>query len=145
MKKKVLLAVVSLFLLGYTAETFFFVPVSKAQVQQEQDWKKEFADVCAGTQNAWKGRRFAAQAASVARMTPQQQVAFAEVCAGTQNAMLLSVEELQALVKRCAALEERLDELNGQEGKTERKVYTKRLKMCRDLYQFTLDYMKRQE
>ena len=111
MKKKVLLAVVSLFLLGYTAETFFFVPSFIAHAQQKRDWKQEFA----------------------------------EVCAGTQNAMLLSVEELQALVKRCAALEERLDELNGQEGKTERKVYTKRLKMCRDLYQFTLDYMKRQE
>ena len=70
---------------------------------------------------------------------------FAEVCSGTQNAMLLSVEELQAFVKRCDTLQKRLDELNGQEGKTERKVYTKRLKMCRDLYQFTLDFKKREE
>jgi hypothetical protein len=70
---------------------------------------------------------------------------FAEVCSKTQNAMLLSIAELQDVVKRCDGLQERLEELNGQEGKTERKVYTKRLKMCRDLYQFTLDFKKREE
>ena len=70
---------------------------------------------------------------------------FAEVCSKTQNAMLLSVAELQDVVKRCDGLQERLEEVNGQEGKTERKVYTRRLKMCRDLYQFTLDFKKREE
>lgn len=70
---------------------------------------------------------------------------FAEVCSKTQNAMLFSVGELQAYVTRCDKLQERIDELNGQEGKTERKVYGKRLKMCRELYQFTLDYKKREE
>ena len=70
---------------------------------------------------------------------------FADVCSKTQNAMLLSIDELEAYIKRCDKLQERLDELNGQEGQTEKKVYTKRLKMCRDLYQFTLEYMKKEQ
>jgi hypothetical protein len=65
---------------------------------------------------------------------------FAAVCSKTQNAMTLSVAELKDLIGRCDKLEERLNELDGMKGGTERKVYTKRLKMCKDLYEFTLEY-----
>ena len=65
---------------------------------------------------------------------------FSAVCSKTQDAMTLSVSELKDLIDRCAKLEERLGELDGMQGGTERKVYTKRLKMCSNLYKFTLDY-----
>ena len=51
--------------------------------------------------------------------------------------MDLSAAELKDNIDRCDNLQERINELNGSEGATERKVYTKRLKMCRDLYEFT--------
>lgn len=60
---------------------------------------------------------------------------FEEVCSRTLDAMSLSEEELQGLIARCDALMpiiERLDE-------TRKKVYGKRLRMCRDLYAFTLE------
>ena len=68
---------------------------------------------------------------------------FSAVCSKTQNAMTLSVVELKDLIDRCAKLEERLGELDGMQGGTERKVYTKRLKMCSNLYKFTLDYKEK--
>lgn len=61
---------------------------------------------------------------------------FAAVCSHTQNAMTLTNAELQDLIDRCGKLEERLTELQG----SEKKVYTKRLEMCKNLYTFTLDY-----
>ena len=68
---------------------------------------------------------------------------FAAVCSKTQNAMTLSVAELKDLIDRCDKLEERLDELDGMQGGSARKVYTKRLKMCRNLYKFTLEYKEK--
>lgn len=65
---------------------------------------------------------------------------YADVCAKTQNAMTLSSAELKNHIERCDNLQERINELNGSQGKTEKKVYTKRLKMCRDLYDFALKY-----
>ena len=60
---------------------------------------------------------------------------FETVCSKTQDAMLFSPEELKKLIARCDALQpviERLDE-------SQRKVYGKRLKLCRDLLVFVLD------
>ena len=68
---------------------------------------------------------------------------FASVCSHTQKAMTLSVLELKDLIDRCGKLEERLNELDGMQGGTERKVYAKRLEMCSNLYKFTLDYKER--
>ena len=65
---------------------------------------------------------------------------YAAICAETHNAMTLSVTELKDYIQRCDTLQERLHELNGQTGNTKRKVYEKRLKMCRDLYDFALKY-----
>jgi hypothetical protein len=62
---------------------------------------------------------------------------YATVCAKTQNAMDLSVDELNNYIDRCNMLQSRIHELNGPQG-SETKVYSKRLKMCRDLYEFAL-------
>jgi hypothetical protein len=70
---------------------------------------------------------------------------YAEVCAKTQNAMTLSVDELQTFIDRCDKVQGQIDLLTGPQGKTEKKVYTKRLKMCKDLYDFALKYKEEKE
>ncbi len=69
---------------------------------------------------------------------------YATVCAKTQNAMTLSSEELKNYIDRCDKLQDRINEL-GLQGATARKVYAKRLKMCRDLYDFALKYKDQKE
>jgi hypothetical protein len=60
---------------------------------------------------------------------------FDAVCAKTQDAMALPDAELRDLVARCDALLPELAKL----GESERKVFTRRLQACRNLYQFVLD------
>lgn len=68
---------------------------------------------------------------------------YSAVCGETQDAMSLSVEELRSYIDRCDKLQERIQEL-GEPHDTERKVYSKRLKMCRELYQFVLQYKEKE-
>lgn len=60
---------------------------------------------------------------------------FEAICAKTQDAMALSGEELRRLVERADALLPALERL----PETERKVFTRRLRACRDLYAFVLE------
>lgn len=60
---------------------------------------------------------------------------FDEICALVDGALDLSREELESLLFRCRVLEPRLQEL----PETPRKVFTRKLRMCRDLYQFMLE------
>ena len=60
---------------------------------------------------------------------------FDDICAKTQDAMALSADELRSLVARCESLKPQLDKLD----ESSRKVFTKRLQACRDLYQFVLE------
>ncbi len=60
---------------------------------------------------------------------------FEAVCAGTQEAAGMSRDELKNLVARCDRLRPLIEKLD----ETQRKVYLKRLKMCRDLYAFVLE------
>ena len=60
---------------------------------------------------------------------------FDDICAKTQDAMALSADELRSLVARCESLKPQLDKLD----ESSRKVLTKRLQACRDLYQFVLE------
>lgn len=76
---------------------------------------------------------------------PDWKEEYGAVCSETQGAVSLSVEKLQEYISRCEKLQERLDELNGSNGGTEKKVYSRRLKMCRDVYEYTLQYKKREE
>jgi hypothetical protein len=64
---------------------------------------------------------------------------YSSVCAKTQNAMALSPEELKSYIDRCDKLLALINELEGERAATEKKVYTKRVKMCRELYQFALE------
>lgn len=59
---------------------------------------------------------------------------FEAVCSKTQDAMTLSSDELRSLISRCDALKPRIDALDP----SRRKVYAKRLQLCRDLYDFVL-------
>ena len=65
---------------------------------------------------------------------------YADICAKTQNSMELSVAELKDRIERCDKLQKRINKLEGPGANTERKIFTKRLKMCRELYQFALEY-----
>jgi len=72
---------------------------------------------------------------AIARADEDWRREFDEVCAKTQDAMALSVDELRSLVARCEKLKPELAKLD----ESSRKVFTKRLQACRDLYQFVLE------
>jgi hypothetical protein len=57
---------------------------------------------------------------------------FEDVCSKTQDAMELSAAELNDLIVRCDKLKPLIETLD----ETQRKVYLKRLGMCRDLFVF---------
>ena len=60
---------------------------------------------------------------------------FEEICAKTQDAMALPMDELKALVSRCDRLKPQIEKLD----ESQRKVYSRRLQVCRDLYQFVIE------
>jgi hypothetical protein len=62
-------------------------------------------------------------------------VEFEAVCSRTHDAMTMSSDELRALVSRCDQLKPRVAALDA----SRRKVFERRLQLCRDLYQFVLD------
>lgn len=65
---------------------------------------------------------------------------FDQVCAPTSEAMTLSITELASLIERCNRLQKTVDALE----ETVRKVYSKRLQLCRNLYVFARE-AKQQE
>ena len=60
---------------------------------------------------------------------------FDDACAKTMDSMALSTDELKALISRC----ERLQKIIEQQDETVRKVYLKRLQMCKNLYVYVLE------
>lgn len=60
---------------------------------------------------------------------------FDETCAQSNNAMALSMPELKKLIEQC----DRLQKIINVQEETIRKVFLKRLQMCRNLYVFVLD------
>jgi len=60
---------------------------------------------------------------------------FEDICGKTQDAMALPSEALKGLVSRCDKLKPQIETLD----ESQRKVYSRRLQVCRDLYQFVLD------
>lgn len=70
---------------------------------------------------------------------PAWQAEFEAICSKTQDAMALSTEELKSLVERCDKLQPQIDTLD----ESARKVWSKRLKACRDLYAFVLETRER--
>jgi hypothetical protein len=60
---------------------------------------------------------------------------FEDICGKTQDAMALPEEELKILVSRCDKLKPQIEKLD----ESQRKVYSRRLQVCRDLYQFVIE------
>ena len=60
---------------------------------------------------------------------------FNDICSRTTDSMSLSREELQLLIARCEKLEPIVEGLD----ETRRKVYRKRLEMCKNLLVFVLE------
>jgi hypothetical protein len=59
---------------------------------------------------------------------------FEDICSKTQDSMEFTSDELKGLVDRCDALKPRIEKLD----ETQKKVYLKRLQMCRDLLLFVM-------
>jgi hypothetical protein len=59
---------------------------------------------------------------------------FDDVCSKTQDAMQFTDDELRSLVDRCDKLKPLIEGLD----ETQKKVYLKRLAMCRNLFEFML-------
>ena len=72
---------------------------------------------------------------AVARAEEDWLLEFEAVCSKTQDAMALPSDELRALLARCDKLKPRVEALDP----SRRKVYARRLQLCRDLYRFVLD------
>ncbi len=60
---------------------------------------------------------------------------FEAVCSRTDDAMSFSKEELRSLIARCDKLKSVLHTLD----ESTRKVYLRRLQICRDLFAFVLE------
>jgi hypothetical protein len=60
---------------------------------------------------------------------------FHDVCGRTDDAMIMGIDELKSLTRRCDAMKAQIEKL-PEPG---RKVFLKRLRMCRDLYIFTIE------
>lgn len=59
---------------------------------------------------------------------------FDEICAKNDDAMSLGVDELKSLIQRCDMLKPRIEALD----ESTKKVYLRRLQLCRELYFFVL-------
>ena len=60
---------------------------------------------------------------------------FEEICGNNEDAMKLTQDELKNLITRCDGLKPAIESLE----ETTRKVYLKRLQMCRNLLAFVLE------
>jgi hypothetical protein len=63
---------------------------------------------------------------------------FDATCSQTDEAMALSLPELDLLLQRCSALQKIIE---AQEESV-RKVYLKRLQLCRNLYAYVVEFKK---
>ncbi|HXX58975.1 MAG TPA: hypothetical protein VEI96_13325 [Thermodesulfovibrionales bacterium] len=60
---------------------------------------------------------------------------FDDLCSKTQDAMAFRSDELRSLITRCDKLKPSIEKLD----EASRKVYSKRLQMCRDLFSYVLE------
>ena len=72
---------------------------------------------------------------------PAWKTEFEDVCAKTQDSMALPLEELRSLVARCDKLAPLLNALE----ESERKVYSRRLRACRELYAFVIETREKEK
>ncbi len=60
---------------------------------------------------------------------------FADICSKTNDPMALPKSEIRKLIDRCDKLKSRIEMLD----ESTRKVYLKRLQMCKELFVFALE------
>jgi hypothetical protein len=72
-----------------------------------------------------------------AQEQPDWRVEFEAVCSTTDAAMSFTVEELTGLVARCDKLAEWI---GAEPEESVRRVFLRRLKMCRDLLAYVLEW-----
>jgi hypothetical protein len=70
-----------------------------------------------------------------AESVEQWKAEFDSVCGQTDNAADMSVDELKKALKQCDLLQQKIEALEA----TPRKVYLKRLQMCRNLFTYLLE------
>lgn len=63
---------------------------------------------------------------------------FEDICLHTKNAMDAAPDELNSLIRRCDKLKPVIEKLD----ETQRKVYLRRLQLCRDFFSFVLESKK---
>ena len=66
---------------------------------------------------------------------------FDDICAKTDQAMTLTLPELNLLLERCGALQKVIE----TQEESVRKVYLKRLQMCRNLYAYMVEFKKNEQ
>lgn len=66
---------------------------------------------------------------------------FDDICSKTNDAMSLAKEEIKSLIERCDKLKPTIEKLD----ESTKKVYLKRLQMCRDMLVFTLESKEQRE
>lgn len=77
-------------------------------------------------------------AAASAHAEEPWQAEFEQTCSRTSEAMNLSLPELESLLEKCRDLEKVI----GTKEESLRKVYLKRLHLCRNLYAYVVEYKK---
>lgn len=65
---------------------------------------------------------------------------FDEICSKTGYAVTYSIDELRSLVSRCDKLMPQIERLE----ESQRKVYAKRLRSCRELFIFVIESRKKE-
>jgi Ser-tRNA(Ala) deacylase AlaX len=66
---------------------------------------------------------------------------FDATCAKTTDAMALTLPELNQLLERCNALQKIIE----TQEESLRKVYLKRLQLCRNLYAYVVEFKKNEQ
>jgi len=66
---------------------------------------------------------------------------FDALCSKTDDAVSFSVDEITSLIGRCDKLKAAMDNLD----ESTKKVYLRRLQMCRDLFSYVLDSKKQND
>jgi len=63
---------------------------------------------------------------------------FDDICSRTDQALTLSQDEISVLIQRCDKLKPAIEQLD----ESQKKVYLRRLQLCRNLFAFALDSLK---
>lgn len=78
---------------------------------------------------------------STARSEESWRADFEQTCSKTSDAMTLSVAELNTLLERCSTLQKIIE----TQEESVRKVYLKRLQLCRNLYAYMVEYKQNEQ